>query len=265
VGNYYVIIKINLTLSDSCRLALGPCATEGEFGVLDPRKTKPCEELYKFNNNNAIQQTLRILRNSSSGTSERGNYISEATNSAGANYLSFPVVPQDPNKPYLLNITGGLASGNIKGAMHCHTNPTTTGMFPMFSAADLSALYEIAYSHNPSNNAPKNYAEYTVMLSVGSGHYALKLKNFDGDYNARLNPNLINFTRNLENDNKKVGQNADSSILIKIILKNINKYFGDEVGLYKATEGVDSNGIPKVNGWKEQALNENGEIIEIDC
>jgi hypothetical protein len=34
---YKPVINIIFTLSDSCRLALGPCATEGEIGVLDPK------------------------------------------------------------------------------------------------------------------------------------------------------------------------------------------------------------------------------------
>jgi hypothetical protein len=45
----------------------------------------------------------------------------------------------------------------------------------------------------------------------------------------------------------------------------MNKYFSNEVGLYKATEGLNNSGQPKVTGWKEQTLNESGNIVEIEC
>lgn len=224
----------------------------------------PCAKLKKFNTNNTIQQTLRILKEQSSGQAEHGNYISETTNTAGATYLSFPVIPQDSNNPYAININAGLSTGKVKGAMHCHTDPATTTMFPMFSAADLDILYQIADKHVPANNAVKDYTEYTVMLSVGSGHYALKLKNFSGDY-YNLNHNILDFKKDLEEENKKIGHLASSNDLIKVFLKNLNEYFGNEVALYKATEGTDSNGLPVVTGWKEQTLNENNDILEINC
>jgi len=225
----------------------------------------PCAQLKKFNTNSTIQQTLRILKGHSSGQSELGNYISETTNTAGATYLSFPVIPQDPNNPYFLNINAGLTTGKVKGAMHCHTDPATTTMFPMFTAADLDILYQIADQHVPANNVTKDYSEYTVMLSVGSGHYALKLKNFSGNY-YNLNHNLIDFKKNLEEENRSIGHMADSTLLIIAFLKNMNKYFGNEVGLYKATEGTDSNGLPVVTGWTEQTLNDTADdIVEINC
>lgn len=241
-----------------------PCNPSNDVGVLPPPEKTPCEELNKFNDNNTIQQSLQILKTQSTGVAERGNYISEITNSSGANYLSFPIIPQDPKNPNLLYIAGGLSTGKVKGAMHCHTNPSTTGMVPMFSAPDLEALYQIAYAHVPINNAEKDYAEYTVMLSVGSGHYALKLKNFSGNY-AKFNTNIINFQKKLEKENEKLTSMAVSTDLVITFLKNINEFFGDEVGLFKATETIDANGLPKISGWKEQTLNENGYIIEIDC
>ena len=232
---------------------------------LDAPPKNPCSELKKFNTNNTIQQTLRILKGQSSGASEHGNYISEATNSVGATYLTFPVIPQNPNNPNEIDISAGFPTGKVKGVMHCHRDPATTGMFPMFSAADFGALYGIAYSHVPVNNTEKDYAEYTVMLSVGSGHYALKFKNFNGDYNAKFNLNISDFKKDLEKDNKLLGHMANSNLLIKAFLKNMDKYFGNEVGLYKATESTNSNGLPVVTGWKEQTLNENGDIVEINC
>ena len=45
----------------------------------------------------------------------------------------------------------------------------------------------------------------------------------------------------------------------------MNNYFGNEVGLYKATEGLDSNDQPIVTGWKEQTLNESGTLVTISC
>ncbi|RBA28610.1 hypothetical protein [Flavobacterium tibetense] len=244
---------------------------EYELGIsspvlsIDKPISAPCNELSKLVTNNSIQQTLRILKGQSSGTSERGNYISETTNSLGATYLTFPVIPQNQNKPYEIDISAGLATGNVKGAMHCHTNPATTSMFPMFSAGDLMALYNIAYEHVPANNSVKDYAEYTVMLSVGSGHYALKFKNFSGDYISKLNTNFSNFQKDLETENINIGHLANSNLLIKTFLKNMNKYFGDEIGLYKATESIDSNGLPIITGWKEQTINSNGNVDEINC
>ena len=231
---------------------------------IDKPNNDPCSELKKFNTNNAIQQTLRILKEQSSGQAEHGNYISETTNSVGATYLSFPVIPQNPNNPNQLDITAGLTTGKVKGAMHCHTNPATTGMIPMFSAADFAALYGIADAHVPANNAEKDYAEYTVILSVGSGHYALKFKSFDGNY-AIFNEKFSDFEKNLKKDCKKLGATASSSQQIKTFLKNMNNSFVDAVGLYKATETTGSSGISNITGWKEQALDENGEVFEINC
>lgn len=263
---YPFTIVLNFTTPTTDTTVTDPCDPKGSIGVLEDTSPKtPCEDLMKMIPNNSIQQTLSILKGLSSGAAERGNYIRETTNPSGATYLSYPVIPQTPSNPNALDIAAGLASGKVKGAMHCHTNPATTGMFPMFSDADLGALYNIAYSHIPSNNATKDYAEYTVMLSVGSGHYALKLKNFSGNYKAKLNANIVNFQKKLESDNKKIGLNASSTILVKTFLKNMKQYFGDEVGLYKATEAIDANGLPKVSGWKEQTLNENEDIVEINC
>lgn len=225
----------------------------------------PCSELYKYITNNSIQQSLRILKQQSSGNAEYGNFICETTNTAGATYLSFPIIPQDPKNPSQIDIKAGLANGNVKGAMHCHTDPASTTMFPMFSTADLGCLYQIAFQNIPVNNAPKEYAEYTVMLSVGSGHYSLKFKNFNGDYEAKLNANLADFKKYLESENLELTPMADSTLLIKAFLKNLNKYFGNEIGMYKATEGTDANGLPNITGWKEQVLNEVGDVIEIDC
>lgn len=256
----------------SSGLGANPSSNDNEIATtpvinsafLDAPKN-PCSELMKLNTNNSIQQTLRILKGESSGQNEHGNYISETTNSLGATYLSFPIIPQNPNKPYELDIPAGLSTGKVKGVMHCHTDPASTLMFPMFSAADFAILYNIAYSHIPSNNATKDYSEYTVMLSVGSGHYALKFKNFNGDYNSNLNSNFNAFKTNLENDNMKIGHMANSNLLIQNFLNNLNKFFGNEVGLFKATESTDSNGLALVTGWKELTLDSTGTIIEIFC
>jgi hypothetical protein len=134
---------------------------------LDEPEKNPCGELIKFKNNNSIQQTLRILKGQSSGSAERGNYISETTNTVGATYLSFPVIPQNPNNPNELDISAGYPTGRVKGVMHCHINPTL-GMIPMFSAADFAALYGIAYSHVPINNAEKE--KLAVRALVGRIH-----------------------------------------------------------------------------------------------
>jgi hypothetical protein len=227
-----------------------------------PVKT-PCEELKKLNANNSIQLTLRILKGQSSGQAEHGNYISETTNSVGVTYLSFPVVPQSSNNPNEIDISAGLATGKVKGVMHCHINPTT-GMIPMFSAADLGALYGIAYSHNPSHNTEKDYAEYTVMLSVGSGHYALKFKNFDGQY-GNFNNNFDQFKVVLEKECSKITSMASAEQQQKTFLKYMNKFFAGTVGLYKATETTNANGVSNITGWSEQTLNESGDIVQVDC
>lgn len=242
-----------------------PCDPNGNIGIINDSVVKtPCSELNKTIKNQSIQLTLRILKGQSTGTAEHGNYISQTTNNVGVSYLSFPVIPQNLNKPNEVDIAAGLSSGNIKGAMHCHNNPATTNMIPMFSAADFAALHYIASKHIPPNNGIKDYSEYTVMLSVGSGHYAIKLKNFNGSY-LNFNENFSKFEKNLVKDYDKLGAMVSSTSLTTAFLKNMNKYFGNAVGLYKANESTGTNGLSNITGWNEQTLNINGDIVEINC
>ena len=242
-----------------------PCDPSGTIGMLDDEEDgTPCEALKKFNTNNSIQQTLRILKGQSSGIPEHGNYITETTNSVGVNYLSFPIIPQNPNNPIELDISAGLVTGKVKGVMHCHTDPVTTKMIPMFSVADFGNLYNIAYNHVPANNAEKDYAEYTIMLSVGSEHYALKFKNFDGQYGT-FNNNINQFKKELEKECRAITSIASAEQQQKIFLKYMNKFFAGTVGLYKATETTNANGVSNISGWSEQTLNEAGDIVPIDC
>jgi hypothetical protein len=261
-GHWYPPIQINTTNEN--QIATTPVINNLQDTDQNPQQKTPCNELKKFTTNNSIQLSLRILKGQSSGVAERGFYIKDTINSVGATYLTYPVIPPNPNNPNELDVAPGLATGRVKAMLHCHTDPATTRMIPMLTAADFGNLYNIASYHNPLNNAQKDYAEYTVMLSVGSGHYALKFKNFDGNYYT-LNHNIDDFREKLEDANKLLGSTAPSSDLIKVFLKHMNNYFGNEVGLYKATEGLDSNGQPIVTGWKEQTLNESGNIVEIEC
>lgn len=231
--------------------------------TLDAPKN-PCSELKKFNTNNTIQQALRILKVQSSGSQEHGNYISDATNALGANYLSFPVIPTDPKKPTSLDITDGLNTGKVKGAMHCHTDPVSTNAVPMFSPADLSALLTISIKHIPANNVPKDYAEYTVMLSVGSGHYALKFKNYS-NFVANFGANFASFNADLNTFYSTSTPSANSNTLIKDFLKALTQNNLGDVGLYKATETTNSAGVANITGWKEQTLDTNGNIAEVPC
>jgi hypothetical protein len=264
-GNYTITIVITYSIASDCRIASDPCNPNGGIGIIPIQVQKtPCSELKTFYTNNAIQQTLRILKAQSSGQSEHGNYISETTNSAGASYLSFPVIPADPNNPTSLNLSAGVANGNVKGAMHCHTDPVSTNAVPMFSPADLKCLLDIARYHSPINNNPKDYSEYTVMLSVGSGHYALKFKNYNS-FLQNFNANFANFDIDLNLLYNNSLPTANSTILIKDFLKALNKNNLSDVGLYKATETTNSNGVSNITGWKEQTLDASGNIIEIPC
>lgn len=241
-----------------------PCDPNGNIGIINDSVVKtPCDELNKTVKNQAIQQTLNLLKGQSSGSIEMGFYIRQATNNVGVSYLSFPVIPQNINKPNELDIAAGLSTGNIKGAMHCHNDPATTNMIPMFSAADFAALHYIASNHIPPNNEIKDYSEYSVMLSVGFGQYAVKFKNFNGY--ANFNQNYTIFKEKLEEDYDKLGAIASSTLLTTAFLKNMNKYFGNSVGFYKANEIIDTNGESKITGWKEQTLDANGGIVEINC
>lgn len=223
----------------------------------------PCDELRKFIANNSIQQSLGILKPQSLGPIERGNYISETTNASGANYLSFPIIPYDTNNPTILNMNAGLNGGNVIGAMHCHTDPVSTGGIPMFGHGDLESLYSIAVKHNNGND-PKNYAEYTVMLSVGSGHYALKIKDFSNFY-INLQNNYANFKEELKDVYEKSTATANSTKLIEDFLKTLNKNnLGSNVSMYKATEST-IGGITKISGWKEQILKADGTKDELPC
>lgn len=218
----------------------------------------PCEELKKLANNNSIQQTLRILKGQSTGTQEYGNYVSEEINSLGANYLGFPVIPNNPNNPSELNIDAGIAAGNVLGVLHCHT----VNGIPMFSPADLRSLRRIARYHN-NNGLPKNYAEYTVMLSVGSGHYALKFKDFIG-FHSNFGANFDNFNSYILELYEKSGENCTSDTLIKIFLSALKKYSLNGVGLFKADVTTILN-QEKITSWKEQTLDTDGNIFKIPC
>lgn len=224
----------------------------------------PCDELRKFIANNSIQQSLGILKPQSSGPIERGNYISETTNASGASVLSFPVIPPKPNDPTRLNFDAGITAGNVIGLMHCHTDPASTGGVAMFGPGDILSLFKIARYYSPTNGQTVNYAEFTVMLSVGSGHYALKIKDFSTFY-TNLQANYDNFKKELEEEYKESTITATSTTLLKNflnILKDNN--LSNNVSLYKATESTIA-GISKITGWKEQILKADGTNDELPC
>jgi hypothetical protein len=134
----------------------------------------------------------------------------------------------------------------------------------MFSVADFGNLFNIAYFHQPANNATKNYSEYTVLLSVGSDHYALKLKDFDGNY-SYLNATFPDFKKKLENECKKIGALATGEQQIKTFLKNMKNFFGNTVGLFKASEATNANGESSITSWSEQTLNDARTVVPVDC
>ena len=45
----------------------------------------------------------------------------------------------------------------------------------------------------------------------------------------------------------------------------MTKYFGNEVGLFKAKEVTNTNGLSVITGWEEQTLNLGGDVAEIPC
>ena len=226
----------------------------------------PCGELKKLLPNNSIQLTLRIIKGKSSSSEEFGNYFAVTTNSAGATYTSFPIIPKDPEDPTKLSIGDGLDAGNVIGAAHCHTDPVSTKAIPMFSPRDLLGLWRIARRHQTTNNQPKDYSLYSVMLSVGSGHYALKFKNFQAFENYIANiADPKKFEKDLNTRYYKSGVSATSDIHIKDFLTSINKFSLGGVGLYKATEETNTNGESIITGWKELSLNQNGTIAEVPC
>lgn len=147
--------------------------------------------------------------------------------------------------------------------MHCHTDPLTTGGVPMFSWGDIMSLMQIARQHN-SNGLPKDYAEYTVILSVGSAHYALKFKNYN-DFITKVNANFKAFEKELEKLYGTSTATAPSNTLIKDFLIALKKHNFGGVGLYKATEVTDVNGVSSITGWNEQTLNANESVIEVPC
>ncbi|MCZ8145962.1 hypothetical protein [Flavobacterium sp.] len=100
--------------------------------------------------------------------------------------------------------------------------------------------------------------------SVGSGHYALKFKNFDGQYDT-LNTNFEQFKKELERECRAITSMASAEQQQKTFLKYLNKFFNDTVGLYKANETTNSSGISNITGWKELTLNQAGVIVPIDC
>ncbi len=262
-GKYGLTFVLSYSVTN-CRLASDPCNPDGDIGVLEPIKVEknPCEQLNRIIPSSSIQQTLRILKSQSSGDDEYGNYISSTTNASGASYPSYPIVPRDPKNPHSLDIEAGLSTGNVKGVMHCHTNPENGGV-PMFSPGDLDSLLDVALMHN-SNGQEKNYAEYTITLSVGSGHYALKFKDFN-DFISKYRANFNRFTKNLKDKYEISKSTALSDTLIKNFLNALKENNFGSIGLYKATEIVNNNGVSEISGWKEQTLDANGNLTQIPC
>jgi hypothetical protein len=262
-GNVWAFTIIVGRSSSAPNTLTDPCGNDGSIGVIDTKdKETPCQKLNKFITNNTIQQTLRILKEQSSGSEEHGNYITQETNPAGASYSSFPLIPPNPDKPNILDISAGIANGNVKGALHCHTDPVSTGGVPMFSPADLRSLYKIAINYN-NNGVQKNYAEYTVMLSVGSGHYAIKFKDFN-DFYINYRANFDKFDKSLNQKYKVSTATATSDTLIKNFLNALKDNNFGSIGLYKATETT-TDGVSSITGWKEQTLDNNGDISETPC
>lgn len=208
---------------------------------IEEEKKTPCEQLKIMALNFNFKNALFDLQTKTNETMEYGYGITKSN----SNYNNPVPNNSDPNNPNLIVMTAG--SNNI-GCFHTHPNPVETGIYPMFSAGDIKYLLDIALLHD-NNGLPKDYSEYFITLTVGSGTYALKIK----DFRAFRNKMTLffegpgGFKERLENGNYDYREpSGDIDLLKKDFLKVVR---GLGIGLYEASNDLSS--------WTEVVLDLN--------
>ena len=197
-----------------------------------PKKT-PCEELKKLINNIESKDAISNLEEHLLEDKEYGFAYEALPNSSDLDELH-PIesLPDEPLKLQMLNYIGG----NFIGANHLHPRPSTSGAVPMFAADDVAWLFKVARAHLPGTPfSQKDFSVYFLTLTVGSGTYAIKIKDAPKFYTF-MSTNYVSFKYGLERKFDDLGVMAFASVLEKEFLKIINKNADSGIGLYKLKE-----------------------------
>ncbi len=194
-----------------------------------PPKT-PCEELQKLLNNTESVDAITFLEGKTNKDKEYGFAYETLPNSSDLDEVH--PIESLPNQPLKLNM-GNYIGGNFIGANHTHPRPSTSGAVPMFAAEDIFWLYAVSRAHLPgASESQKDFSIYFLTLTVGSGTYAVKIKD-NSKFLEFLSKNYIEFKYSLERKYNELGQMASASVLKKEFLKIINKNISSGIGLYE--------------------------------
>ena len=197
-----------------------------------PKKT-PCEELKKLINNIESKDAISNLEEHLLEDKEYGFAYEALPNSSDLDELH-PIesLPDEPLKLQMGNYIGG----NFIGANHLHPRPSTSGAVPMFAADDVAWLFKVAKAHLPDIPlSQKDFSVYFLTLTVGSGTYAIKIKDAPKFYTF-MSTNYVSFKYGLERKFDDLGVMAFASVLEKEFLKIINKNADSGIGLYQLKE-----------------------------
>ena len=194
-----------------------------------PPKT-PCEELQKLLNNTESVDALTFLEGKTSEDKEYGFAYEALPNSSDLDEVH--PIESLPNQPLKLRM-GNYIGGNFIGANHTHPRPSTSGAVPMFAADDIFWLYALSRAHLPgASNSQKDFSVYFLTLTVGSGTYAIKIKD-NSKFLEFISNNYVEFKYSLERKFIELGQMTSASVLKKEFLKIINKNTNSGIGLYE--------------------------------
>ncbi len=202
------------------------------------------QHLKKLSSSPNYDQSIAYLKAKANGSKEYAwayKYFSNSSSFAPPQVVGDN--QKDPNKVNLLAYTGG----DYIGAMHNHPFPLA-GEIPMFSPGDIRWLFRCATKHTPAAGQQKDYNAYFVLLVVGSGTYALKIK--DSQKFMAISPKYEKLNKELVYNYTVSGHDASATTLQKDLL-NVLKANDIGVGLYQE---IIVNGV-KV--WHELSLNPN--------
>jgi hypothetical protein len=199
---------------------------------------RPCESLHAMIINPALKAKLIELQGYTGLDYEKGFAFKQ---NATTNAYGIPEVIPEGNVPNSLNMKP-FVGGIYVGAMHTHPRwLNEDSPIQMFGDGDLNYLFKVAskYRPIPSNNG--GYAKFFLTLTVASGTYCIKIKDYLKFSGAR---NGEKWDKIMEQLKKDYEQNAiDPENLQLTLLRTLEKL---GVGLYKANSTLTS--------WEELAI-----------
>lgn len=219
-----------------------PCDNNGFIGIINDNLIKtPCQQLGLMTMNFALKNALTDLKTKTGETREYGYKVTK-TNRTFNNPTPNNTDSNDPNQILMS------AGGNNVGCFHTHPDPATTGTYPMFSAADIKYLLDVATYHN-NNGQPKDFSEYFITLTVDGGTFALKIKDFL-NFRRQMATNYEGkggIKDKLEKDYYDFREPAGDINLLKKDFLTVTRNLG--IGLYEASSDLSS--------WSEVVLDLN--------